>query len=116
MKFKLNIFVYLLVVYFVSISPTRGQLLNYLSNAGNQFFNAISLPVQYQSVTPSQQGIQSQQQITSSGNCRNYFSYRSSIFGFGSMSGHLEIPNLVQMQNEVRAVLTVASKLTVECE
>lgn len=91
-------------------------------NSGN-YFGSLTAPFltsqnnnnnnNYQLAKP-QQSSQRIPQGPSNSNCGSYFSYRTGLFGYGTSSGLIEIPHPDPVRSEVRAILTVATQLSVK--
>lgn len=127
LKMKFSKFVSLVILVSILIESISGQILDVITNYGNQFLSNVGLsngfdsnngnnyeqPAQNSPQTPQivQRYPQSPSYLSS---CAPYFSHQTGFFGYGTKSGQLEIPNLDRMQNDIRAVMTVATRLSVE--
>lgn len=114
MKFKS----YTFLIVFMTIMRTSAQFRKFFDNLG---FNNLPLPFHTPQNSNNYQATSKPQEISrrflqespTDNNCGSCFSYRTGLFGYGASSGLIEIPHPDPVQSEVRAVLTVATQLSV---
>lgn len=108
MKFDFIIRPFILVL--VLVTQTRAQFRNYINNLASNTVNFLTT-----GNLETNRNVQQDSSFSSdSNNCGSFFSYRTGIFGFRTTSGLIEIPQPDLKKSEVRAVLTVTSKLSVK--